>query len=138
LLWSPFDFEEESRVWESFAALVERYSRMRVADARSRNGSCRSAFTRTITARRQPSSLVGLFNLRRLDLLAGVYESVAISRAVETEFLAIDRADRTAALRNQSCRHFLAGTGRVSGCTGSAVAGVLTARPEGRQTASPG
>jgi hypothetical protein len=56
VLWSPFGLEEESRVWESFAALVERYSRMRVADARSRNGSCRSAFTRTITARRQPSS----------------------------------------------------------------------------------
>jgi hypothetical protein len=43
--------------------------------------------------------LVGLFNLRRLDILTGVYESVAIPRAVEAEFLAIDRADRTAALR---------------------------------------
>jgi hypothetical protein len=37
--------------------------------------------------------LVGLFNLRRLDILTGVYESVAIPRAVEAEFLAIDRAD---------------------------------------------
>lgn len=48
--------------------------------------------------------LVGLFNLRRLDLLAGVYESVAIPKAVEAEFLAIDQADRAAALRASGVR----------------------------------
>jgi hypothetical protein len=81
--------------------------------------------------------LVGLFNLCQLDLLTGVYESVAIPRAVEAEFLAIDRENRTAALRNQSRRHYLAGSGRVSSCTGSAEAGVSTARPEGPPDGQP-
>jgi predicted nucleic acid-binding protein len=37
---------------------------------------------------------VGLFNLRRLDLLTGVYESVAIPRAVEAAGLRESRTWR--------------------------------------------